>query len=224
MFHLNDKFKRKLSPAAWRNMVSAFLNNLCGDGNIDVVKPEEPNSGNPPRIIIRWRNFMDRLAQKNTYPAGETAAETLENAQAIAALSPKPDKYVDETVATGNTAQQIANNLIDLTGKSSRVAREDHRHKLETAQGMAKFRPSGGTQTSTMPDNSSDLPSGAQFALKTDTWKPNNTDGFSKLEISRIEHDSGNGIHYLYFREVKYSKNGNPIEVSAELGVVEIDA
>ena len=160
----------------------------------------------------------------NSYDTGSTAAETLANAQALAATAPKPDKYVDETVREGNTAQQIADNLIDLIGVSEKAARADHQHKLETAQGTAKFRPSGGTQTSTMPDNSSDLPSGAQFELKTDTWKPNNTDGFTKLEISRIEEDTDNGVHYLYYRQVKYSKNGNPIEVGAELGAVAIMA
>ena len=228
MFHLNDKFKKKLSPATWRNMVSMFLNNLCGDGCIDVVKPEEPNSGNPPRITIRWRNFIDALAQRgysmaqeNTYATG-TTAETLANAQALAQEAPKSDKYVNETVETDNTEQQIADNLVALIGVSKKVAREDHRHKLETEQGTAKFRPESGTQTSTMPSDT--LPSGEQFALKTDTWKPDNTDGFTKLEISRIEEDAANGVHYLYYREVKYSKNGNPIEVGAEIGAVALMA
>lgn len=228
MFHLNDKFKKKLSPATWRNMVSAFLNNMCGDGCIDVVKPEEPNSGNPPRITIRWRNFIDALAQRgysmaqeNTYATG-TTEETLANAQALAQEAPKPDKYVNETVETDNTEQQIADNLVALIGVSKKVAREDHRHKLETEQGTAKFRPESGMQTSTMPSDT--LPSGEQFALKTDTWKPDNTDGFTKLEISRIEEDAVNGMHYLYYREVKYSKNGNPIEVGAEIGAVAVMA
>lgn len=228
MFHLNDNFKKKLSPSKWRNKVSMFLNNLCGDGCIDVVKPEEPNSGNPPRIVIRWRNFIDAIAQKgysmaqeNTYATG-TAEGTLANAQALAQEAPKSDKYVNETVETGNTEQQIADNLIALIGVSKKVAREDHRHKLETEQGTAKFRPSSGTQTSTMPSDT--LPSGSQFALKTDTWKPNNTDGFTKLEISRIEEDTVNGVHYLYYRQVKYSKNGNPIEVGAEIGAVAVMA
>ena len=210
-------------------MVSAFLNNLCGDGCIDVVKPEEPNSGNPPRITIRWRNFIDALAQRgysmaqeNTYATGQTSADTLANAQALAQEAPKSDKYVNETAESGNTEQQIADNLIALIGVSKKVAREDHRHKLEMEQGTAKFRPSSGTQTSTMPSDT--LPSGSQFALKTDTWKPNNTDGFAKLEISRIEEDAVNGMHYLYYRQVKYSKNGNPIEVGAEIGAVAVMA
>lgn len=210
-------------------MVSSFLNNLCGDGCIDVVKPEEPNSGNPPRITIRWRNFIDALAQRgysmaqeNTYATGQTSAEKLANAQALAQEAPKSDKYVNETVGTGNTEQNIADNLIDLIGVSKKVAREDHRHKLETEQGTAKFRPSSGTQTSTMPSDT--LPSGSQFALKTDTWKPNNKDGFTKLEISRIEEDTVNGVHYMYYRQVKYSKNGNPIEVGEEIGAVAVMA
>ena len=229
MFHLNEDFKKKLSPAKWRNIVSSFLNNLCGDGNIEVEKPENPNSGNPPVIKIRWLAFMKTLARKgvgmmqeNTYDASGTSSQTLANAQKLAALSPKPDKYVDETVSTGNTAQNIADNKIALIGTSDKVAREDHRHKLETAQGTAKFRPDSGTKTSTMPSDI--LPSGTRFALKTDTWKPNDTDGFSKLEFTRVEYDSDNGIHYLYYREVKYSKNGNPIKASAELGAVKIDA
>lgn len=228
MFHLNDNFKKKLSPATWRNMVSAFLNNLCGDGCIDVVKPEEPNSGNPPKIMIRWRNFIDALAQRgysmaqeNTYATG-TGEETLANAQALAQEAPKPDKYVNETVETDNTEQQIADNLIALIGVSKKVAREDHRHKLETEQGTAKFRPGSGTQTSTMPSDT--LPSGSQFALKTDTWKPDNTNGFNMLVVSRIEHDTDNGVHYMYYRQVKYSKNGNPIEVGAEIGAVAVMA
>ena len=129
---------------------------------------------------------------------------------------------MNETVETDNTEQQIADNLIALIGVSKKVAREDHRHKLETEQGTAKFRPESGTQTSTMPSDT--LPSGEQFALKTDTWKPNNTDGFTKLEISRIEEDAANGVHYLYYRQVKYSKNGNPIEVGAEIGAVAVMA
>lgn len=228
MFHLNDNFKKKLSPATWRNMVSAFLNNLCGDGCIDVVKPEEPNSGNPPKITIRWRNFIDALAQRgysmaqeNTYATG-TGEETLANAQALAQEAPKSDKYVNETVETDNTEQQIADNLIALIGVSKKVAREDHRHKLETEQGTAKFRPESGTQTSTMPSDT--LPSGSQFALKTDTWKPDNTNGFNMLVVSRIEHDTDNGVHYMYYRQVKYSKNGNPIEVGAEIGAVAVMA
>lgn len=228
MFHLNDNFKKKLSPATWRNMVSAFLNNLCGDGCIDVVKPEEPNSGNPPKITIRWRNFIDALAQRgysmaqeNTYATG-TGEETLANAQALAQEAPKPDKYVNETVETDNTEQQIADNLIALIGVSKKVAREDHRHKLETEQGTAKFRPESGTQTSTMPSDT--LPSGSQFALKTDTWKPDNTNGFNMLVVSRIEHDTDNGVHYMYYRQVKYSKNGNPIEVGTEIGAVAVMA
>ena len=209
-------------------MVSAFLNNLCGDGCIDVVKPEEPNSGNPPRITIRWRNFIDALAQRgysmaqeNTYATG-TGAETLANAQALAQEAPKPDKYVNETVASSNTAQQIADNLIALIGTSDKVSRADHQHLLTVAQGTPKFRdPSQvADYTSKMPSDT--LPSGSQFALKTDTWKPNNTDGFTKLEISRIEEDTVNGVHYLYYRQVKYSKNGNPIEVGAEIGAVAI--
>lgn len=228
MFHLNDNFKKKLSPATWRNMVSAFLNNLCGDGCIDVVKPEEPNSGNPPKITIRWRNFIDALAQRgysmaqeNTYATG-TGEETLANAQALAQEAPKSDKYVNETVETDNTEQQIADNLIALIGESKKVAREDHRHKLETEQGTAKFRPESGTQTSTMPSDT--LPSGSQFDLKTDTWKPDNTNGFNMLVVSRIEHDTDNGVHYMYYRQVKYSKNGNPIEVGAEIGAVAVMA
>lgn len=238
MFHLNEDFKKKLSPAKWRNIVSSFLNNLCGDGNIEVEKPENPNSGNPPVIKIRWLAFMKTLAKKgvgmtqeNTYDNSGTSSQTLANAQALAALAPKPDKYVDDTVATGNTAKNIADNKIALIGTSDRVAREDHRHQLETAQGTAAFRPAQSgttpvTRTSTMPDDTGgqDFPSGSQFALKTDTWKPNNTDGFTKLEITRIEYDSTNGVHCLFYRQVKYSKNGNPIEVGAELGAVKIDA
>lgn len=159
-------------------------------------------------------------AAENEYEIGETTAETLANAQELAQKSPKPDKYVNETVETGNTAQQIADNLIALIGESNEVARADHRHKLEMEQGTAKFRPSSGNKTSTMPSNT--LPSGSRFTLKTDTWTPNNTDGFTKLEISRIEEDTDNGVHYLYYRQVKYSKNGNPIEVGAEIGAVAI--
>ena len=165
------------------------------------------------------------LSATNSYVAGSTAAETLANAQAVAATHPKPDKYVDEVEKTGNTAQNIADSLIELIGESNLAARADHRHKLETAQGTVRFRPGSGAQTSTMPDEreQSDFPN-AYATLKTDTWKPDNTNGFSLLKISRIEHDTNNGRHFLYFREVKYSKNGNPIEVSAEKGVIKIDA
>lgn len=226
MMHLNEKFKKPLSPAPWRNRVSAFLNNLCGDGSIEVFKPDEPNSGNPPIIRLKWLNFIaqlaDRFAAANKYDSSGTSAQTLANAQELAQTAPKSDKWVDETVATGNTAQQIADNKIALIGTATRVARADHRHQLEFAQGTVKFRPTSGTQTSTMPSDT--LPSGSQFALKTDTWKPNNTDGFTKLEISRIEEDTANGVHYLYYRQVKYSKNGNPIEVGAEIGAVAVMA
>lgn len=231
MFHLNDKFKGKLSPAKWRNKVSAFLNNICGDGCIEVMKPEEPNSGNPPQIRIRWLAFLKQLgkkgvcgAQPNTYEIGATTSQTLANAQALAAEAPQSDKYVDTKVATGNTAQQIADNQIALIGTSEKVAREDHRHPVETAQGTAEFRPTTGTKTSTMEDDTgdSDYPSGEDFALKTDTWKLNDTDGFSLLAISRVVEEPNDGIHILFFREVKYSKNGNAISVGAEIGATKI--
>lgn len=173
------------------------------------------------------------LAAENTYDdQSGTAEEILERAQALAETAPEPDKFVNEVVATGNTEKQIADNLIALIGTSKFAARADHRHKLTTEQGTAAFRPAptqevpSPTQTSTMPDDTGDpdFPSGAKYQLKTDTWVPNDTDGFSKLEISRIEHDEDNGVHYLYYREVKYAKNGNPIAVSAELGAVTIMA
>lgn len=160
------------------------------------------------------------LSATNSYVAGSTASETLANAQAVAATHPKPDKYVDEVVKTGNTAQNIADNLIELIGESKFAARADHRHKLETAQGTAKFRPASGTQTSVMPSDA--LPSGSAYALKTDKWTPDNTNGFSLLAISRIVEDADNGVHYLYYRQAKYSKNGNPVEIGEELGAVKI--
>lgn len=61
MFHLNENFKNVLSPAKWRNKVSAFLNNICGDGIIDIHKPEEPNSGNPPVVKIKIPALVNRL-------------------------------------------------------------------------------------------------------------------------------------------------------------------
>ena len=167
------------------------------------------------------------FTQENTYDDSGTSAQTLANAQALAALAPKSDKWVDDEVRTGHTAKDVADEKIELIGTSERAAREDHQHPLEMAQGTAAFRPaqSGSTppeQTSTMPDDRSDLPSGAQYALKTDTWKPNDTDGFTKLEFTRVVEDTSDGVHYFYYREVKYSKNGNPIEVSEEKGVVKV--
>ena len=229
MFHLNNDFKSPLSPAKWRNKVSMFLNNLCGDGCIDVRKPEEPNSGNPPIVRIKWLNFLNELANKGfctaldyKYAAGSTAADTLANAQEVATNRPKPDKFVDEVVSEHNTAQQIADNQIALIGTSDTVARSDHRHQLTVAQGNPKFRdPSNPTDyTSKMPSDT--LPSGTQFALKTDTWKPNDTDGFNMLVISRIEEDTNEGVHYLFYRQAKVSKNGNIIEVGAEIGATAI--
>lgn len=61
MFHLNEDFKSMLSPAKWRNKVSAFLNNICGDGIIDIHKPENPNSGNPPVVKIKIPALVNRL-------------------------------------------------------------------------------------------------------------------------------------------------------------------
>lgn len=229
MFHLNDDFKSPLSPAKWRNKVSAFLNNICGDGCLEVRKPEEPNSGNPPLVRIKWVNFLKELANMGfcaalgyKYATGETAAQTLANAQAVAANRPKPDKFVDEEVKSGNTAQQIADNQIALIGTSDKVARADHRHQLAIAQGTPKFRdPSqAAAYTSKMPSDT--LPSGTKFALKTDTWKPNDTDGFNMLVISRIEEDDDEGVHYLFYRQAKVAKNGNIIEVGAELGATAI--
>lgn len=173
------------------------------------------------------------VTAENTYDDQTgTAAEKLARAQALAETAPEPDKFVDEVVTSTNTAKKIADNLIALIGTSEFAARADHRHKLTTEQGTAAFRPAptqevpSPTKTSTMPDDTgdSDFPSGAKYQLKTDTWVPNDADGFSKLEISRIEHDEDNGIHYLYYREVKYAKNGNPISVSAELGAVTLMA
>jgi hypothetical protein len=159
----------------------------------------------------------------NSYDAGSTTADTLANAQAVAETAPKPDKYIDENVRTNNTAKQIADNLIGLIGTSKFAARADRRHKLETSQGTPEFRPSDVLlHTSVMPSDA--IPVGDAFALKNDTWEPNDTNGFSKLEISRVVYDEENGIHYLYYREVKYSKNGNPIKVSRELGAIQIDA
>ncbi len=227
MFHLNEDFKKCVSPAKWRNKVSAFLNNLCGDGNIEIAKPDEPNSGDPPIVRIKWGNFLRALAKKGIallqeYLYDTTASDATAQAQALAAFAPKSDKYVDEEVTATNTARVIADNKIALMGTADRAAREDHRHPLETAQGTAAFRPTSGTNTSTMPDDhtSQNFPTGAQFALKTDEWEPNDTDGFSLLAISRIEVDAGEGVHAMFFREVKYSKNGNPIKVGAEVGAV----
>ena len=229
MFHLNDDFKSPLSPAKWRNKVSMFLNNLCGDGSIEVRKPEEPNSGNPPLVRIKWLNFLKELANKGfcaaldyKYAAGSTAADTLANAQEVATNRPKPDKFVDEVVSEHNTAQQIADNLIALIGTSDKVSRADHQHLLTVAQGNPKFRdPSQvADYTSKMPSDT--RPSGTQFALKTDTWKPNDTDGFNMLVISRIEEDTNEGVHYLFYRQAKVAKNGNIIEVGAEIGATAI--
>lgn len=161
-----------------------------------------------------------------------TAADILERAEALAETAPEPDKFVNEVVATGNSPKQIADNLIALIGTSKFAARADHRHKLTTEQGTAAFRPAptqavpSPTQTSTMPDDTGDpyFPGDEKYQLRTDTWVPNDTDGFSKLEISRIEYYDKQGVHYLYYREVKYAKNGNPIAVSAELGAVAIMA
>lgn len=170
---------------------------------------------------------------ENTYDnQSGTAEEILARAQTLAETAPEPDKFVNEEVSSGNTAEKIADNLITLIGTSEFAARADHRHKLTTEQGTAAFRPAptqevpSPTQSSIMPNDTGDpnFPSGAKYQLKTDTWVPNDTDGFSKLEISRIEYDEDNGMHYLYYREVKYAKNGNPIAVSAELGAVKIMA
>lgn len=63
MFHLNEDFKSVLSPAKWRNKVSAFLNNICGDGVTYVHKPENPNSGNPPVIKIKIPELIAKLKE-----------------------------------------------------------------------------------------------------------------------------------------------------------------
>lgn len=71
MFHLNDNFKRVLSPAEWRNKVSAFLNNICGDGYIEVDRPDNPSPSNPPCIKIsedKLRKFVNDTVPKTTYP------------------------------------------------------------------------------------------------------------------------------------------------------------
>lgn len=246
MFHLNDKFKKPISPPKWRNLVSAFLNNLTGDGVIEVHKPEEPNSGNPPRVGIRWTDMVKQLAQRG-YAALQnylydkttgTAAQILARAQAVAATAPKPDKYAQEYGdaesggANPYTDQEAADDMIKLIGTSDVAARADHRHPLELECGASvSFRPSGGPNTSDMPDDSADpdnpMPSGQDYVLKTDKWKPTwraDKHGFSLLAVTRVVYDNVNGVHYLYYREIKCSWNGNPVEISEEKGCFRVDA
>lgn len=58
MFHINDDIKKpwKLSRA-WFNAVAKFLNNVCGDGIINISRPDEPSAMTP----MRWSLDIDRL-------------------------------------------------------------------------------------------------------------------------------------------------------------------
>lgn len=70
MFRLNDKFHGCLSPAKWRNKVSAFLNNLCGDGLIEVKRPDDPSPTTPPSISLKVDTLVNAIKDMHafTYP------------------------------------------------------------------------------------------------------------------------------------------------------------
>ena len=217
----DDALRLIFFPVRWANAVTTWIQNVCSpDDSLKILNTCSPKEGDSLKLRVNMQRIYEgvmnyfadfwitpdklgealdescdrktiireggryklaedvALAAENTYDdQSGTAAEILARAQALAETAPEPDKFVNEVVASGNTAKQIADNLIALIGTSKFAARADHR-----------------------------------------------PDGFSKLEISRIEYDEDNGIHYLYYREVKYAKNGNPIAVSAELGAVTLMA
>lgn len=63
MFHLNDKLSGVVTPNKWKNLIAAFLNNLCGDGVVKVEKPDKPSPSNPPSIGIDIRALIARLTE-----------------------------------------------------------------------------------------------------------------------------------------------------------------
>lgn len=62
MFHLNDDVKKpyKLSRK-WFNLVAKFLNNICGDGIVDISKTDEPSAMTPVRFSIRIKELAAAL-------------------------------------------------------------------------------------------------------------------------------------------------------------------
>lgn len=67
MFHINDDIKKpwKLSRW-WFNAVAKFLNNICGDGIINIARPDEPSAMTPIRLSIN----IDALRNKLKYDNG----------------------------------------------------------------------------------------------------------------------------------------------------------
>lgn len=62
MFHLNDKFRGVLTPAKWRNKVSAWLNNFCGDGIVKVSRPDDPSPTTPPAVSLDIEKLTEVLS------------------------------------------------------------------------------------------------------------------------------------------------------------------
>lgn len=67
MFRLNDKFRGVMSPAKWRNKVSAFLNNLCGDGFIEVKRPDDPSPTTPPSISLKVESLVNAIKDMHAF-------------------------------------------------------------------------------------------------------------------------------------------------------------
>lgn len=71
MFGIFKKYKRLFGRDAARsfNLMAAFLTNLCGDESIDIDRPDDPSTGNPPCISVNreWlEDFVENLEEAPT--------------------------------------------------------------------------------------------------------------------------------------------------------------
>lgn len=290
MFHINDSIKNpwKLS-VKWFNLVASWLNNVCGDGIIEIRRPDSPKPTSPILFRINMNSLRDKLGlarREVVHPF--TLYQELNSANTAVAhlwiyLPSLTFNYsgVDYTIQTGSgTGQVVADPndagwyeikgiqtgsiyLVDATasGSTTKVAKFataplSDASKLSYAVGSSslnviqqfaapmtdKMKANGETvgeeygQHEKVADADSSFPSdsatGAYAKLAaTSKWKLGDTKtesgvtkrvGVSFRVISRIKADTDEGIHYAYYRTLKFSNAGILLEVGAEEGAVQI--
>ena len=72
MFGIFKKYKRLFGRDAARsfNLMTAFLTNLCGDESIDIDRPDDPSTGNPPCISVNREWLEDFVENLEGIPSG----------------------------------------------------------------------------------------------------------------------------------------------------------
>ena len=141
MFGIFKKYKRLFGRDAARsfNLMAAFLTNLCGDESINIDRPDDPSSGNPPCISVNLSWLLSVCLPKVSSTGllystgGDISTKSIGTTSGTIAAGDHTHTTSDITDWATATADFLT--LIDLSTALSGYATSSHTHAYSTLTG-----------------------------------------------------------------------------------------